>query len=82
MLIPYVDAILSIFLALYVGKFLCLICVGLVPAHHIPTQEVSIEMYAIITTILVCIGLALSSILFPSVFVTICFSNYIVYYCD
>ena len=72
LLIQYVDAI---FLALY-DKFLYLICEGLVPVAHIPTQEVSVEMYAIVTTILVCIVLALSSILFPSAFV----SNYMVYY--
>ena len=61
-------------------KFLCLICERLVPVAHISTQEVSIEMYAIVTTILVCIVLALSSLLFPSAFVTVCFSNYMVYY--
>ena len=54
-------------------KFLCLICEGLVPAHHIPTQKVSVEMYVIVTTILVCMVLALSSLLFPSAFVTVCF---------
>ena len=61
-------------------KFLYLICEGLVPVAHIPTQEVSVEMYAIVTTILVFDFLALSSLLLPSTIVTVCFHYFIIWY--
>ena len=54
-------------------KFLYLIYEGLVPVPHIATQKASIGMYAIVTTFLVCDFLALSSLLFLSPFVTVCF---------
>ena len=48
LLIQYVDsvdAILSIFLALYVGEILYyLICKGLVPAPHMATEKASVGM--------------------------------------
>ena len=64
-LIQYVDsdAILSVLWLSMWGKFLYLICEGLVPAPHIAPRK---AMYAIVTTILICDVLALSSLLFPS----------------
>ena len=54
-------------------KFLYyLIGEGLVPAPHIATQKASVGMYAIVTVILVCDFLALSSLLFPLTFVSYC----------
>ena len=64
-------------------KFLCLICEGLVPAHHIATyskgkrRDVCDCHYNII---LVCIVLALSSQFFPSAFVFSLIHYYMVYY--
>ena len=63
-------------------KFLYLIYEGLVPAPHIVAQKASVEMYAIVTTILVCDFSALSSLLFPSTLLLFVFINHSVMVTD